>query len=186
MAELEGIRVAILVTDGFEETELTSPMKVLRKEAAQFDIISPHEGKVQAFCHFDKGITFNVDRALKEVSADSYDAVLLPGGALNADQLRALPQAQAFVQAFDAVGKPIAAICHAPWLLVSAGLVRGRILTSYHTIRDDIVNAGGRWVDDEVVEHANWVTSRKPQDLPAFNRAMVTLFARIARRAKAA
>lgn len=186
MAELEGIRVAILATDGFEETELTSPMKVLRKEGAQFDIIAPHEGKIQAFCHFDKGITINVDKTLDEVSPESYDAVHLPGGALNADQLRMNLQAQQFVQAFDALNKPIAAICHAPWLLISAGLVRGRILTSYHTIQDDIRNAGGRWVDDEVVEHGNLLTSRKPEDLPAYNRTMVDLFGRMARRQKAA
>lgn len=178
MSELSGLRVAALVTDGFEESELTEPMGALKDAGAQVDIIAPKKAKIQSFRHLKKGKTVKPDRLLKEARAEEYDALLLPGGALNADALRTLPQAQAFVRAFQEAGKPMAVICHAPWELVSAGLVRGRTLTSYHTIQDDIRNAGGNWVDQEVVEDGNWVSSRQPDDLPAFNRAMLQLFAR--------
>lgn len=119
-----------------------------------------------------------VDRTLGDVSPEDFDAVHLPGGTINADQMRAVPEVQAFLRAMQEAGKPIAAICHAPWELVSAGLVSGRTLTSYHTLKDDILNAGGIWEDQEVVEDNNWVTSRQPSDIPAFNRAMINLFAR--------
>jgi len=179
MAELTGIKVAILVTDGFEESELTSPLEALKDAGAQVDIIAPHDGKIQGFKHFDKSKTVRVDKTLDEVTADQYDAVHLPGGALNADALRAEAKALDFLRAMDQTGKPISAICHAPWTLVSAGLLKGRKITSYHTIQDDIRNAGGEWQDQEVLEDENWVTSRKPDDLPAFNKAMVGLFRRL-------
>jgi protease I len=118
------------------------------------------------------------DRTLDEARPEEYDALMMPGGALNADALRAVPRAREFVRSFQEAGKPIAAICHAPWVLISAGVVRGRTLTSYHTIQDDVRNAGGNWADREVVEDGNWVTSRQPSDIPAFNKAMLRLFAR--------
>ncbi len=176
--DVSGLRVAALVTDGFEESELTQPVDALQKAGAHAEVISPKPGTVQAFRHHDKGKTIPVDRPLCDVRPDDYDALLLPGGALNADALRMLPEVQEFVRHFQQAGKPMAVICHAPWLLVSAGLVRGRRLTSYHTIQDDIRNAGGEWLDREVVEDGNWVTSRQPSDIPAFNRAMLRLFAR--------
>lgn len=175
---LAGLRVAVLVTDGFEERELVEPMNALQQAGAHVEVISPRPGTVQAFRHHNKGRTVPVDRLLHDVEAEDYDAVLLPGGALNADALRAMPEAQAFVRRMQEAGKPMAIICHAPWLLVSAGLVRGRRLTSYHTIQDDLRNAGAEWRDAEVVEDGNWVSSRQPGDIPAFNRAMVRLFAR--------
>jgi protease I len=179
MSELSGFRVAVLATDGFEEPELTEPVKALREAGARVTILSPKAGEIQGVRHdIDKTIKVKVDRPLQGASAEEFDAVHLPGGALNADAMRMVPEVQAFLRAMQEAGKPIAVICHAPWELVSAGLVRGRTLTSYHTIQDDIRNAGGHWVDREVVEDGNWVSSRQPADLPAFNRAMLRLFAR--------
>ncbi|HEX4588288.1 MAG TPA: type 1 glutamine amidotransferase domain-containing protein [Gemmataceae bacterium] len=178
MARLEGLRVAVLATDGFEESELTEPVKALRNEGAKIEIIAPEVKKLQAFRHMDKGTTVQADHKLADVNPDDYDALLLPGGALNADFMRVVPEVKRFVQSFDRAGKPMAVICHAPWLLVSAGCVRGRTLTSYHTIQDDIRNAGGNWVDREMVEDRNLVTSRQPKDLPAFIKAMTALFER--------
>ena len=177
MADLNNLRVAVLATDGFEESELTEPVKALRDAGAQVDIISPHGGEIQGYKHHDKSIKVRVDRTLDEARPDDYDALQLPGGALNADQARMEPKVQAFIQAIDRAGKPMAVICHASWDLVSAGLVRGRTLTSWHTIQDDIRNAGGNWVDREVVVDGNLVTSRGPKDLPAFNREMIALIA---------
>lgn len=177
MSELSDLRVAVLATDGFEETELTEPVKALRDAGAHVDIISLKKEPIQAFRHMDKGRTILVDRTLDEVRPEEYDALQLPGGALNADTLRTVPEVQQFVRAFQEAGKPMAVICHAPWILISAGLVRGRTLTSYHTMQDDVRNAGGNWVDREMVQDGNWVTSRQPKDLPAFNRAMLELFA---------
>jgi protease I len=178
MAELSKVRVAAIVADGFEEAELVEPLSALQKAGAHVDVISPKPGSVQAFRHLDKGRTVPVGRLLHDVQPEDYDALLLPGGALNADALRVLPKVQLFVRHFQDAGKPMAVICHAPWLLVSAGVVRGRRLTSYHTIQDDIRNAGGVWLNQEVVEDGNWVTSRQPSDIPAFNKAMLELFAR--------
>jgi protease I len=178
MAERLDARVAIMATDGFEESELTEPMRSLREAGAKVEVIAPKGGSIQGFRHFDKGQSVAVDRTLDEAKPEEYDALMLPGGALNADALRVVPRAQEYVRSFQEAGKPIAAICHAPWTLISAGVVRGRTLTSYHTIQDDVRNAGGRWVDREVVEDGNWVTSRQPSDLPAFNKAMLRLFAR--------
>lgn len=174
---LEGMRVAILVTDDFEQVELTEPKKALEQAGATTYIVAPHPGRVQGMKHDEKADTFPVDMTLDEAAPDFFHAVLLPGGVINADALRVNPKAQEFVRRIDQSGKPIAVICHGPWLLVSAGLVRGRTLTSYHTLRDDICNAGGCWVDQEVVVDRHWVSSRGPQDIPAFNREMIKLFA---------
>jgi protease I len=177
MSDLSGLRVAVLATDGFEEPELTEPVKALREAGARVTILSPRPGEIQGVRHdIDKTIKVKVDRPLEGASAEEFDAVVLPGGALNADAMRMVPEVQAFLRAMQNAVKPFAVICHAPWELVSAGLVPGRTLTSYHTLQDDIRNAGGRWVDREVVEDANWVTSRQPDDLLAFNRAMIRLF----------
>jgi protease I len=178
MPDLQGYRVAVLAADGFEESELTEPVKALRDAGAQVLIASVKLGDIQAFRHMDKSIKVKVDRIIKEVRADQFDAVHLPGGALNADALRMVPEVQHFLKDMQDACKPIAAICHAPWELVSADLVRGRTLTSYGTIQDDIRNAGGRWLDRAVVSDDNWVTSREPSDLPAFNRAILELFSR--------
>lgn len=177
MTNLCGIRVAVLAADGFEETELTEPVNALKEAGATVTIVGPKAGEIQGFRHDKKGAKVKVDRPIKEVKPDDFDAVQLPGGALNADAMRMIPEVQSFLKSMHEAGKPIAAICHAPWELVSAGLVKGRTLTSYYTIQDDIQNAGGAWLDREVVEDGNWVTSRQPKDLPAFNRAMLKLFA---------
>jgi len=179
MAELTNLHVAAIVTDGFEEAELIEPMNALKKAGAHVEVLSPESGTVQGFKHHEKSRQVPVDRLLDDVRPDDYDALLLPGGALNADALRMVPKAQSFVRHFEEAGKPIASICHAPWLLVSADVVHGRRLTSYYTIQDDIRNAGGEWLDQEVVEDDNWVTSRQPKDIPAFNQAMLKLFARV-------
>jgi len=174
---LSGKRIAILVTDDFEQAELTEPKKALEQAGATTQIIAPKSGQVQGMKHDVKADTFPVDMTLDQANPMDFDGVLLPGGALNADALRVLPKAQAFVRAIDNQSKPLAVICHAPWLLASANLVKGRTLTSYHTIQDDIRNAGGTWVDQEMVHDRNWVSSRSPQDIPAFNRGIISLFA---------
>ncbi|HUJ70473.1 MAG TPA: type 1 glutamine amidotransferase domain-containing protein [Syntrophorhabdales bacterium] len=188
MAEklLNGVKVAILVTDDFEEPELVEPRKALDEAGAETLIIAPHDGTVQAFRHDVKAGTYKVDRKLGGVRPVDFDAVLLPGGALNADALRVDANAQTFVKEIDGAGKPIAVICHGSWLLVSAGLVKGRHLTSYHTIQDDIRNAGGKWEDSETVRDRNWVSSRSPKDLPAFNREIINLFSEIKAKARRA
>ena len=174
---LANLRVAILATNDFEQSEMTEPRQALKQAGATTVLISTKAGKIQAVKHDVKADSFDVDLTFDKADPSDFDAVLLPGGALNADALRAEPKAQAFVQQIDRVGKPIAVICHGSWLLVSAGLTKARTLTSYHTIQDDIRNAGGHWVDREVVVDRNWVSSRQPSDLPAFNREMIALFA---------
>lgn len=178
MSELSNLRVAVIATDGFEEEELTLPVAALKEAGATVEILSIEAGKIQAFRHHDKSQLLDVDQVINEVSPESYHALVLPGGALNADALRVESTVKSFITKIQEAGKPIAAICHAPWELISAGLVKGRTLTSYYTIQDDITNAGGTWVDREVVVDDNWVTSRKPDDIPAFNREMLKLFAR--------
>jgi protease I len=173
----DGMRVAILATDGFEQVELTEPRKALEQAGAKTTVIAPKSGKIQGMKHHDKADKIEADMTLDKAKAEDFDALLLPGGALNADALRVEEYAQVFAKQIDQAGKPIAVICHGPWLLASAGLVRGHSLTSYHTIQDDIRNAGGQWVDDEVVRDDNWVSSRQPSDILAFNREMVALFA---------
>jgi protease I len=179
MSKLTGFRVAVLATNGFEETELTDPVQALRDAGAQVTIVSLKAGQIQGVRHdLDKTIMVKVDRAIRDVRVEEFDAVHLPGGTVNADSMRMVPEVKAFLREMHDAGKPLTAICHAPWELVSTGLVRGRTLTSYHTIQDDISNAGGNWVDRPVVEDDNWVTSRQPDDLPVFNRAMIALFSR--------
>ncbi len=175
--QLEGMRVAILVTDDFEQSELTEPKKALEEAGALALIVSPKSGEIQGMNHDEKADRFPVDQSLGEADPARFDAALLPGGALNADALRVVPEAKTFITAIDEAGKPIAVICHAPWLLVSADLVSGRKMTSYHTIQDDLRNAGADWRDIEVLRDRNWVSSRRPADLPAFNREMLALFA---------
>ncbi len=169
------MKVAILVSDGFEQVELTGPRDALRQQGCETVIVSPKPGKVQGFRHHDKGEQFEVDLPLAQAGARDFDAVLLPGGVINGDQLRTIPEALRFVRDMDDDGKPVFVICHGGWILVSAGLVDGRTMTSWPTLRDDIINAGGDWIDSEVVVDGNWVSSRKPDDLPAFNQKMLDL-----------
>jgi protease I len=173
---LQGTRVAILATDGVEQVELTEPRKALDQAGAHTTLIAPKAGKIKAMNHDQLADEFEVDVALDQANPEDFDAVLLPGGAMNADSLRMENAAQEFVRYMDDSGKPIAVICHGPWLLVSAGLVDGRTLTSYHTIQDDIRNADGQWIDKEVVRDQNWVSSRRPSDIPIFNQEMIRLF----------
>jgi protease I len=174
--ELKGKRVAILVADGFEQVELTKPKQALEDAGAKTEIVSPADGEVQGWQHFDKGEKFHVDVPLDSAKATNYDALLLPGGVANPDQLRTIPAAVAFAKSFFEQGKPVAAICHGPWLLVEANVVRDRQVTSWPSLRTDLKNAGARWVDQEVVTDHGLVTSRKPDDIPAFNRKMIEEF----------
>jgi protease I len=173
---LAGMRVAILATDLFEQAELLEPRKALQEAGAEVTVISPKQGEIQGVQHDKKDQKVKVDLALEQADAANFDAVMLPGGAMNADALRVEQKAQQFVQNIDRANKPIAVICHAPWLLVSAGLVRGRKMTSYHTIKDDVRNAGAEWYDETVIRDRNWVSSRQPSDIPAFNREMISTF----------
>jgi len=166
-------RVAILAADGFEQAELEEPMKALEEAGADVRIVSPKPGKIQGMRHADKGDQFDVDIPLEQANPDDFDALLVPGGLMNPDELRSTKAAVGFVRAFGEAGKPIAAICHGPWVLIEAGLVRGRRLTSWPAIQSDIKNAGGEWVDEEVVVDNGLVTSRKPDDIPAFNAKMI-------------
>jgi protease I len=177
MGKLDGKRVAILVAnEGIEQVELTEPRKALEDAGAQVELLALEAGEAQAFEHLDKADTFPVDRAVGDADAGDYDALMLPGGVANPDALRMDETAVAFVRAFFDAGKPVAAICHAPWTLVEADVVRGRTLTSWPSIQTDIRNAGGEWVDEEVVVDQGLVTSRKPDDLEAFCSKMVEEF----------
>jgi protease I len=172
---LGGMNIAILVTNGFEQVEMTEPREALEEAGADTRIISGKRGTVQGFHHDMKGDQFDVDLVFDEADPDDFDAVLLPGGVVNSDQIRIVPEAQAFVQSMEQQRKPIFVICHGAWLLVSAGLVRGRVMTSWETLQDDIRNAGGEWVDQQVVVDGNLVSSRKPDDIPAFNQHLLEL-----------
>jgi protease I len=178
MAEkkLDGCRVAIIATDLFEEAELVEPRKALEAAGARTTVIAPKAGEIQAVQHDKKTQKIKVDMTLDDAKPGDFDAVLLPGGAMNADALRMEKKAQQFVRDFDREGKPIAVICHGPWLLISAELVRGRHMTSYHTIQDDLKNAGANWVDEVSVRDRNWVSSRQPADIPQFNKNIIELF----------
>ncbi|MCP3139146.1 type 1 glutamine amidotransferase domain-containing protein [Pyxidicoccus xibeiensis] len=176
MKKLKGLRVAVLAMDGFEQVELTIPVKKLKREGAEVTVVSLHKGKIRGMNLMYPGKKVPVDATLPEVKAADYDAVLIPGGFMNPDALRQSALARDFVQDADMLDLPIAVICHGPWVLVSAGLVEGRKLTSWPGIHDDVKNAGGEWVDEAVVRDRNWVSSRGPHDLPAFNAAMVELF----------
>jgi protease I len=175
--ELRGKRIAILVEQGFEEVELTDPRKALEEAGAETHVVSPREGEVKAWAKTDWGDTYPVDVPLDRADAAEYDGLLLPGGVMNPDKLRRNEKAQRFVRSFFEQGKPVAAICHAPWTLIDAGVVEGRTVTSYETLQLDLKNAGANWVDREVVVDNGLVTSRKPDDLPAFNRKMIEEFA---------
>jgi protease I len=175
--KLEGKKVAILVADGFEQVELTDPKQALEAAGAETQIISPNEHQVKGWQHTEWGDVFDVDSTLENSDPDDYDALLLPGGVMNPDKLRRDERAVNFVKAFFDAGKPVAAICHGPWTLIDAGVVKGRQLTSYESIQTDLKNAGAQWVDEEVVVDNGLVTSRKPDDLPAFNRKMIEEFA---------
>ena len=173
---LKGKKVAILAADMFERVELEEPRKALEDAGADVEVVSIHDGEIKCFDHFDPANTVQVDRTVDEVSPDDYDALLIPGGVGNPDQLRGDENAVAFVREFNEAGKPTAVICHGPWVLVEAGVVRGKRVTSWPTLETDIRNAGGDWVDEEVVVDGNLVTSRKPDDIPAFNREMLRIF----------
>jgi protease I len=175
--QLNGKKIAILVAEGFEQVELEEPKKALEEEGAATDIVSPESGKVKAWKHTEWGDKFTVDVALKDAAADSYDGLLLPGGVMNPDHLRSNEEAVAFVSAFIKAGKPVAAICHGPWTLIETGMVSGKTMTSYPSIKTDLKNAGATWVDKEVVSDQGLVTSRKPDDIPAFNKEMIAAFA---------
>jgi protease I len=178
MATLENRRVAILTEEGFEQVELTSPKAALIDAGAIVHVISPKSGKVKAWDKTDWGIEVDVDKQLDEVSPDDYDALVLPGGVLNPDKLRQNKNAIAFVSAFLDEGKPVAAICHGPQMLIETGLIKGRKLTSFPSLQTDLKNAGAEWVDEEVVVDNGLITSRTPADLPAFNKTAIEGFAK--------
>ena len=173
---LNGLKVAILVTDGFEQVELTEPRKALDQAGARTQIVSPKDGQVRGWKFTDWGGNLPVDVKLDGAKAEDFDALLLPGGVMNPDELRTLPKAVAFAKAFLDAGKPVASICHGPWTIIETGAARGRRLTSWPSLKTDLRNAGADWVDQEVVVDRNLVTSRKPDDLPAFNPKMIELF----------
>lgn len=176
--KLTGLRIAILATDGFEQSELTEPRKALDAAGAITEVVSPKDDEVRGWNHKEWGIRVPVDQDLAGADARDYDALVLPGGVMNPDALRMQPEAVAFVKAFFAAGKPVAAICHGPWTVIESGAAKGHRMTSWPSLRTDIRNAGAEWVDEEVVVDRSLVTSRKPDDLPAFNREMIALFSR--------
>jgi len=175
--ELKGKRVAVLATEGFEESELLEPKRALEGAGAHVDVVSPAQGRIRAWKHTDWGTDVPVDVAVAEARADDYDALLLPGGVMNPDRLRTDQHAVALVSDMFRAGKPIAAICHGPWTLVEAGVVRGLRVTSWPSLKTDLTNAGANWVDEQVVVDRGLVTSRKPDDIPAFNARMIEEFA---------
>ncbi len=171
--KLEGCKVAMLATDGFEEAELLEPKRALTEAGALVHVISKKPGQIQGFRHTDRGGTVTVDATFDQVRPDDYDAVVLPGGVVNGDAMRTIPEAQAFVRAIDEAHKTVAVICHGGWLPISAGIVKGHTMTSWPSLQDDLRNAGATWVDQEVVEDDNLITSRKPDDIPAFNSKII-------------
>ncbi|MGH9493554.1 MAG: type 1 glutamine amidotransferase domain-containing protein [Candidatus Sulfotelmatobacter sp.] len=175
-ASLQGKRIAILATDGFEQAELLEPREALEAAGAITLVVSPNDGKIKGWNHTDWGTEVPVDVTLKTAKAEDFHALLLPGGVMNPDRLRMNPEAVMFVKRFADGGKPIAAICHGPWTLIEAGAVGRHTLTSWPSLKSDLKNAGAIWVDREVVSDGNLVTSRKPDDIPAFNREMIQLF----------
>jgi protease I len=175
--ELKGKKIAVLAAEMFEEVELTEPWKALEGASAELELVSLKEGEIQGFNHYDKAGSFKVDKTVEEARAEDYDGLVLPGGVGNPDNLRQDENAVRFVRDFFEQGKPVGAICHAPWTLVEAGVVRGRTLTSFPSLQTDIRNAGGTWVDEEVHVDQGLVTSRKPGDLPAFNKKLIEEFA---------
>ena len=178
MADLNGKRVAFLATDMVEQAELAEPWKAVEQAGGSPELISLEEGEIQGFDHYDKADTFQVDRTVTDASVGDYDALVIPGGVGNPDTLRDDDDAVRFVREFMESGKPMAVICHGPWMLVEADVARGRKLTSFSSIQTDMKNAGADWVDEEVVVDGNLVTSRKPDDIPAFNEKLLELFER--------
>jgi len=176
MRKLDGKKVAILVADGFEQVEMTKPRQALEEAGAETKIVSPSDKRIQGLNHADKGDEFDVDIPLDRARPEEFDALMIPGGLMNPDQLRSTPEALEFTRHFFQEGKPVAAICHGPWVLIDAGVVRGRKLTSWPAIKTDVKNAGGNWVDQQVVVDNGLVTSRKPDDIPAFNEKMIEEF----------
>jgi protease I len=174
--KLEGKTIAILATDGVEQVELVEPRKALEEAGAKTELLSLDTGQIQGFNHLDHGDKLDVDKKVSDASADDYDGLMIPGGVANGDFLRADADACAFTAAIAKAHKPIAAICHAPWILVETGIVNGRTLTSFPALKTDIINAGGNWVDEEVVVDAGLTTSRNPDDIPAFNAKMIEEF----------
>jgi len=174
---LDGLKVAILVTDGFEQVELEEPRKALDAAGATTQVVSPKDGEVKGWKFKEWGDTTSVDRPLRQAQADDFDALLLPGGVINPDALRMDASAVSFVKAFVDAGKPVAAICHGPWTMIEAGAVKGCRMTSWPALKTDLVNAGANWVDEEAVVDGNLVTSRNPDDIPAFSRAAIETFA---------
>lgn len=172
---LHHVNIAILVTDGFEQAELLEPKQALEAAGAVVHIISDQSGSVQGFQHTEKGVCVSVDETLSRAVPENYSAVLLPGGVINADVLRMLPQARGFIQSINKANKPIALICHGGWLLISAGIAKDRTVTSWPSLQDDFRNAGSTWLDMEVVRDRNFISSRKPDDIPAFNQAFISL-----------
>lgn len=185
-ATLKNLKIAILATDGVEQVELSEPRKALDAAGAKTTLVSLKDGEIRGWNHTDWGETFRVDMALSKARAEDFDALLLPGGVINPDKMRMEPKAVAFVKSFLDSGKPVAAICHGPWMVLEAGGARGRRMTSWPSLKTDLKNAGANWVDQEVVTDGTLVTSRKPDDIPAFNREMIKLFAnaRVAQPAK--
>jgi protease I len=173
MADLSKTHVAVLITEGYERAELVEPVAALRGAGAVVDIISEQRGPVRGFIHHDPADSVEATMTFAEVNPERYDALLLPGGAFNADTIRVIPHAQRITKAFDDAQKPMAVICHAPWLLIDSGVAAGRTLTSWPSIKTDLINADANWVDREVVVDENLVTSRKPDDIPAFNRSFM-------------
>jgi len=176
MDTLKGVRVAILVTDGFEQVELTQPREALNEAGAETQIVSPKSQRVRGWNFTDWGEEFGVDVALDSARPDDFDALLLPGGVMNPDTLRMLPNAMDFVKAFFDAGKPVASICHGPWSVIEVGAARGRRIAAWPSLKTDLKNAGAEWVNEEVVVDRNLVTSRKPDDIPAFNRETIKMF----------
>ena len=176
--KLDGLKVAILVTDGFEQVEMTEPRKALDDAGAITSIVSPKEGQVRAWKFTEWGDEYPVDIKLDHAQPRDFDALLLPGGVINPDKLRMQPGAVAFVKAFFDADKPVATICHGPWTVIEAGAARGRRIASWPSLQTDLRNAGAEWVDQEAVVDGNLVSSRKPDDIPAFNREMISLFSR--------
>ena len=173
MGKLDGKKIAFLATDGVEQVELTQPLEAVRDEGAEVDLISLKKGEFQGFDHLDKGKTFTADKAVKDADADDYDGLVLPGGVANPDFLRTDQNAVRFVRSFMEAKKPVGAICHGPWTLVEADVIKGRTVTSWPSLQTDIRNAGATWVDEEVHVDQGLVTSRKPDDLPAFNAKVI-------------
>jgi protease I len=174
---LHGKKIAILATDGFEQVELTEPKKALEEAGAKTEVISPKSGEIKGWKFKEWGDAVKVDKTLDQARAQDYDALVLPGGVINPDHLRMEPKAVSFVKEFVGTGRPVAAICHGPWTIIEAGEARGRKMTSWPSLKTDLRNAGGEWVDRETVVDGNLLTSRKPDDIPAFSREMLRLFA---------